>query len=91
MYQQILCKDCGKDTGRRGLNEYYMVSREIWTTIHQAFEEKTGFLCIGCLEKRLGRTLVREDFPDCPENMWLLIKTQSYRLKIRFFNSAVIR
>jgi hypothetical protein len=28
----------------------------------------SGFLCIGCLEKRLGRELTAEDFPDCPIN-----------------------
>jgi hypothetical protein len=28
----------------------------------------SGFLCVGCLEKRLGRQLTAEDFPDYPIN-----------------------
>jgi hypothetical protein len=28
----------------------------------------SGFLCVGCLEKRLGRELTAEDFPDAPIN-----------------------
>lgn len=53
------CMDCGVNTspsaGGAGVEEYYMVSDELWT-----FGD--GFLCIGCLEKRIGRRLVLSDF-----------------------------
>lgn len=47
------CADCGTDTQ----NEYYMVWDYIW--------EQFGcdpFLCIGCLEGRMGRELWGGDF-----------------------------
>ena len=51
-----LCKQCGVDTWK--IHEYYMVIDEIWS---QA-TEGDGILCIGCLEKGLGRKLESKDF-----------------------------
>ena len=42
-----------------------MVQDEIWRT---AVASGPGMLCIGCLEARLGRTLVKGDFTDVPVN-----------------------
>ena len=62
------CADCGCDTSG---SEYYMVRNDVW---EQALRhnirpvEDNVFLCIGCLEKRIGRTLTRRDFMDCPLN-----------------------
>jgi len=53
-----LCMDCGVDTD--AINEDYMVLDELWL---EAVPTETGMLCVGCLEKRLGRKLRREDFP----------------------------
>ena len=47
------------------INEYYMVQNEIWRA---AVPSGPGMLCIGCLEARLGRLLVKEDFTDVPVN-----------------------
>ena len=64
------CHDCGIHTipiGNRGLPrgwEDYMVRDEIW----QAAGMGEGFLCIGCLEKRLGRELAAGDFTPWPVN-----------------------
>jgi len=55
------CKDCGGDT----FYENYMVWNCIW---QQAVPEQKGFLCIGCLEARLGRRLVATDFSLVPIN-----------------------
>jgi hypothetical protein len=41
-----------------------MVHSEVWTLAGM----KKGFLCIGCLEKRIGRELVPADFTDVPIN-----------------------
>jgi hypothetical protein len=62
------CADCGYDTIG---SEYYMVRNDVW---EQALGHKIPpveddfFLCIGCLEKRIGRTLTRWDFTDCSSN-----------------------
>lgn len=60
------CNDCGIDT--LGY-EYYMVHDHVW--IDQAGmtgEPYEGFLCIGCLEKRIGRMLKSGDFIHWPIN-----------------------
>lgn len=55
------CNDCGNDTSPvSGIAEYYMVSNELWATI--ARRNWKGILCVGCLEKRLGRRLDEFDF-----------------------------
>ena len=67
------CADCG--IGTMTLGEYYVVHDRVW---QQAWDGRrkswhgevpgTEILCIGCLEQRLGRTLLRHDFTDCPVN-----------------------
>ncbi len=44
-----------------------MVRPEIWTAA--VGEDSTGFLCIGCLEVRLGRPLTAADFTAAPVNL----------------------
>ena len=75
-----LCLDCGFDTrpgepgskGVAGQCEWYSVWDYLWQEAGMQSEDEqlwsSGFLCIGCLEKRLGRELTAEDFPDCPIN-----------------------
>lgn len=53
------CLDCDIHTVKAG--EYYNVHDRIW----EAGGGEDGFLCIGCLENRIGRTLVPEDFGYC--------------------------
>jgi hypothetical protein len=58
------CLDCKKDTYK--LREYYMVTNRTWRKANPAI---AGMLCIGCLEKRLGRKLSQfKDFIWCPLN-----------------------
>jgi hypothetical protein len=61
------CVDCGRDTGhsRGGLCEEYMVRDAIWAG---AGMNPDGFLCVGCLESRIGRQLIRPDFTVAPIN-----------------------
>jgi len=47
------CDDCGVST----YGEYYMVQDAIWQRYGSDW-----MLCIGCLEKRMGRQLVTRDF-----------------------------
>lgn len=51
------CLDCRIDTGKAG--EYYVLKTEVWLEAHGSLK---GMLCIGCLEKRLGRELTASDF-----------------------------
>jgi hypothetical protein len=56
-----LCLDCKRDTSSRGLSEHYFVNLDLWMSV---VGSKTGMLCIGCLEKRIGRKLIPSDFPN---------------------------
>lgn len=67
------CMDCGTNTRPwdgdgapiLGAWEYYMVHHDVWNA---ATSGDNGFLCIGCLEKCLGRELAHGDFIDCKAN-----------------------
>jgi hypothetical protein len=59
---QPLCQDCGVDTLLS--NESYWVWAGVW---EEAKAAKDQFLCVGCIEKRLGRELRPDDF-DCLSN-----------------------
>jgi Protein of unknown function (DUF2695) len=69
------CHDCGND-----FDEYsYMVHDHVWNA--GGLSEDGGLLCIGCLEKRIGRRLHPEDFEDVPLNR--RTGNQSLRLQDR--------
>lgn len=52
------CRDCD----RKG-PEFYMLKRDLWL---KAVPTGRGRLCLACLAKRLGRSLVTDDFDDLP-------------------------
>jgi hypothetical protein len=55
------CNDCGVNVACRfgGICEYnFMLNPETW----QSLNLNNGLLCIGCIEKRLGRKLTPNDF-----------------------------
>jgi hypothetical protein len=56
------CADCLRNT----MDEYYMVNDESWSLAWSGWRRprppETG------LERRIGRTLTRADFTDCPVN-----------------------
>jgi len=58
----LLCGDCGVRTEE--ISEYFMVTDDLW----ESYANDTRYLCVGCLEIRIGRTLNRWDFTDCPLN-----------------------
>jgi hypothetical protein len=51
------CLHCGVDTVR--LNEHFYLKNEVWNQVHSS---ERGFLCVGCVELRLGRRLNKDDF-----------------------------
>jgi hypothetical protein len=79
-----ICKDCGTDTtpctGQRscrhkGRWEHYMVTGDVWgaagmpaSAVRAHGQSDGDFLCIGCLENRIGRLLCAQDFTDAPIN-----------------------
>lgn len=73
---RFVCVDCAADTAE--LDEYYMVHDHVWAQAGMGCHD--GMLCIGCIESRLGRTLVADDFKDVIVN---IIGSQSQRLRDR--------
>lgn len=66
-WERSNCADCGIDTTPEqpeGTWEYYMVTNHLWNTTAIG----DGFLCIGCLEARLGRELGNGDFTSAKLN-----------------------
>jgi hypothetical protein len=57
------CNDCATPTMQ---SEYYMVNDAIWRAATKS--QRVHFLCIGCLEGRLGRELTAADFTGCQLN-----------------------
>lgn len=63
------CADCGWLTvHHKRPSEWYMVKDPVWLAAGMQFcsclepEHNNEYLCIGCLERRLGRQLTANDF-----------------------------
>lgn len=65
-WEQIMrdfrCKFCGFDTHAEG----YMVHDSVWAAAGLPYD--VGWVCVGCVERRLGRQLNAADFSDVPMN-----------------------
>ncbi|MDN5003904.1 hypothetical protein ACFQZO_24000 [Bradyrhizobium sp. GCM10027634] len=62
--QQALARDWADQGVEQYLDEFsevYIVKNRVWRAA--GMSPFNGCLCIGCLERRLGRTLTPEDFP----------------------------
>jgi hypothetical protein len=55
-----LCLDCSKNTFENN-EDYYFLRNRLWRRLVPR-EERHGMLCRACMERRLGRPLVPEDF-----------------------------
>ena len=73
------CLDCKVDTMHIG--EWYMVLPEVWE--QAGLKYKDGYLCIGCLEERIGYVLCPEDFEDYPVNKGGLRPTHPFEYSER--------
>lgn len=67
--RKIECEDCGHAP------DAPMIKWEIWQSI--AGGQKT-LLCIGCVETRLGRSLISADLTSCVMNGALLYFMEKY-------------
>jgi hypothetical protein len=78
-----ICNDCGVDCVKIG--EYYMAGPELWTDqLGLGFDDN---LCIGCLEKRLGRRMTLRDLCRWPNSPW----EHSLRLATRIFGHLITK
>ena len=85
-----LCKDCGTNTTpAKGDQEDYMVRAEIWRTAGMPEADGGFYLCIGCLEKRLGRRAGCGGFYALPLNAFR--PRQSARLRDRLNRAARVK
>lgn len=93
-----LCKDCDVDTA--DIDEYFMIDGSLWNSCTTPEERDVShwdtddrrnslMLCVGCIEKRLGRKLTSVDFPhNIPLNWSVVGSTTSSRLKDRMTDSG---
>src|SRR6266704_4300594 len=62
------CVDCRYETLDYccWTGEYYLVTAAVWRAAGMRMADRVGggHLCVDCLERRLGRELEPEDFPD---------------------------
>lgn len=81
------CADCKFNTK----TEYYMVHNKLWRLATHG--EPIEFLCIGCLECRIGRELEKTDFTDAPINQltYYIPKIRSLRLISRLTGNANLK
>jgi hypothetical protein len=67
-----ICIDCGTETlsSTPGVpSEFYMVHDAVWAAAGgPAVADMESYLCIGCIEARLGRQLTAADFTGAPVN-----------------------
>jgi hypothetical protein len=63
----MICVDCGTDTDE--IKEFFHVRDNVWAAA-TAEKEVPPYkvLCVGCLERRLGRQLNSSDFTDARVN-----------------------
>jgi hypothetical protein len=68
----MICHDCHDIT-----SDYYMVHDWIWYHVGVG----DGYLCIACLERRLGRELTADDLTDALVNRGWMSRQDRYALR----------
>src|SRR5262245_28357204 len=63
--EDVLCRDCGVNTDFHG-EHYYALDDDLW---RQVTPDNARFLCLDCLERRLGRPLAANDFVATPSEI----------------------
>lgn len=78
------CVDCGEFT------DGYMVNDELWNSIiaHSAVTIK-DCLCLHCLESRMDRRLVLEDFPKLRINIPIIFGFHMGTTKVRHATAVI--
>jgi hypothetical protein len=55
-----LCLECGRNTFERN-EDYYFLRNRLWRKLVPR-EQRHGMICRACIERRIGRPLVSEDY-----------------------------
>ena len=61
------CMDCGSDV----TDEFFMIHHTLWAQ----YVDRKGWICVPCVEHRMGRISIRDDFILCPINVTTFRKT----------------
>jgi hypothetical protein len=61
-----LCLDCGRNTFE-GNENYYFLRDRLWRKLVPR-EQRHGMICRACIERRVGRPLVSEDFKSATDD-----------------------
>ena len=62
------CNLCGKDVFKNP-NDYFMLRDKVWDEVcDNDYISRTDVLCKSCVEKILGRKLVKSDYTNAPVN-----------------------
>src|ERR1700688_3326099 len=61
-----LCLDCGRNTFE-GNENYYFLRNRLWRKLVPR-EQRHGMICRACIERRVGRPLVSEDFKSATDD-----------------------
>jgi hypothetical protein len=65
--RRFYCVGCGDDV----TDEFFMIHHHLW----DEYIRHGGWMCVSCVERRLGRELTRDDFILCPINVTTFRKT----------------
>lgn len=58
--RELRCRDCRVDVA--AIDHWYMVHNAVWAAAGGSEGHGRDYLCLDCLEKRLGRPLLNGDF-----------------------------
>jgi hypothetical protein len=80
--KRTYCTACGECVlDEDGAGEWYMVTADVWEAVMPNDPgDMTLFLCVECLEERLGRRLTSGDFTDAVVNAMNLVDDSRGRL-----------
>lgn len=81
---RVYCMDCRR-TDVSHIEMDYMVWREIWDKAYPNSNGE-GSICVPCLEKRLGRKLIVDDFPLLPVNILMIERLSGTKILPDDFN-----
>lgn len=82
-----ICIDCGVNTS--DIKEYYMVQWDLWEK-YVPEDNHNSMLCLGCLESRMGRQLVPNDFIACILNDDEYFDNKSDRFLNRLLGEVIV-
>lgn len=79
--RHMACADCRVDTSSaNGIGHYYSLRDKLWDQATRG-DGRCRFLCLDCLEERLGRPLRAEDFDLTPPELYERLRDGEHVLR----------